>query len=80
MDLPLAGFVGAMVGTIVAAIIFAALVGTLDRALRASDRSESAEQRAEFESRLSAVRRTVLGADIAAFAVTDYWLGQKLGG
>jgi len=80
MDFPVAGFLGAMAGTIIATIVFTAFVGTVERSLRAQARSETADDRAELENKVSVIRRTVLAVDIAAFAAAGYWIGQMIGG
>jgi hypothetical protein len=80
MELSLAGLLGAVVGTALGAINYAVIVGFVEARLRALDKSQTAEERAEFERKLSMMRRLVLGIDIAVLASIGYWFGQTLGG
>ena len=78
MVLSFGGWLGAMVGAIVAALCYAMIIPTLDRRLRAGDRSATPQEREAFEEKLSIVRRTVLGIDMLAFASLGYWFGRGL--
>jgi hypothetical protein len=80
MELSLAGFVGAVIGTVLGVINFAMVVGFVERRLRALDKSQTAQECEEFERKLSVMRRTILGIDIVAFSAVGYWLGKTLGG
>ena len=80
IDLSLAGFLGAIAGTVVAAVAYAPLVVFLERRFRSRDPSQSADERAMFEQEVFLLRRVVLAADIIVFAGLGYWLGQLIGG
>jgi hypothetical protein len=80
MDVSLAGWLGAFVGAVIGVINYAILVPSVERRLRALDRSESAVERADFEGRISLMRRLILGIEVAAFAAVGYWLGRTIGG
>jgi hypothetical protein len=77
MELSLAGFLGAVAGTALGVANFVMAVGYVAARLRALDKSETAAQREEFETKISVMRRLVLGIDIFAFGALGYWLGKK---
>ena len=79
MVLSLGGWLGAMVGTIVAVVCYAMIIPAVERRLRATDKSATPQEREAFEEKLSVMRRTVLGLDVAAFAALGYWFGRGLG-
>jgi len=79
-DLSTWGLIGAVVGTIVGTVNYFAVIGFVEKSLRAHDRSQTDEERAEFESKIGIMRRTVLGLDILFFGGLGYWLGRTLGG
>jgi hypothetical protein len=80
MELSLAGLLGAFVGTVLGVINYAVIVGFVERRLRALDTSQTPAERAEFERKISILRRTVLGIDIVVFAAIGYWFGRTVGG
>jgi hypothetical protein len=80
MELPLAGLLGAMIGTMLGAINYAVIVGFVVGRLRALDTSQSAQERAAFEEKVWLMRRLILGLDIVVFAAIGYWFGNTLGG
>jgi hypothetical protein len=79
MDLTYAGLAGAVIGTAVGAANYVMLVPFVVRRLRAIDRSQSAEERAEFENKLGIFRRLVLTFDLVGFGAIGYWLGRLVG-
>ena len=79
MELPLAGLIGAMIGTVLGAINYAVLVGFVVGRLRVLDTSQTAEERAAFEEKISVMRRLILGLDIVVFAGIGYWIGKTIG-
>jgi hypothetical protein len=80
VDFPFAGFVGAVAGIVIGVINYALVISIVESRLRALDRSQSAEERKEFEDKLSLMRRMVLGIDIVVFSAVGYWAGRTLGG
>jgi hypothetical protein len=68
MELSLAGLVGAMIGTLLGAVNYAVIVGFVVKTLRSRDNAQTAAERDAFESRMSVVRRLILGADVAICA------------
>ena len=80
MDVSLPGWIGAIVGALVGAVNYAVVVRLLEPRLRALDKSESVAERAEFERKISLMRRLILGIEVTAFAAIGYWLGRTIGG
>ena len=80
MDFPVAGFLGAIAGVVIGVINYALVIRVVESRLRALDRSQSAEERKEFENKLSLMRRIVLGIDIVVFSAVGYWAGRAIGG
>jgi hypothetical protein len=80
MDLSPAGLLGAMLGTIVGVLNYAVFLRVLVPRLRALDKSQSREERDEFERKMSLMRRIILGADVVLFAAVGYYAGRYIGG
>ena len=80
MELPLAGMLGALIGIVLAAVNYVVIVGFVEARLRALDKSQTAAERAEFEGKISLMRRLILAIDIAVFACVGYWFGKTIGG
>jgi hypothetical protein len=80
MELSLAGLLGAFVGCVLGVINYAVIVGFVEARLRALDRSQGPAERAEFEAKISLMRRIILGLDILVFAAVGYWFGKTVGG
>jgi hypothetical protein len=80
MDYSLPAWLGALAGTAVAVALYVPLIGTVDRRWRAQAPSQTLEQRAAFEEKLSIVRRVILAVGIAVFATAGYWIGNALAG
>ena len=78
MELSLGGWLGAILGAIVAVVGYAMIIPSVERRLRALDKSATPQEREAFEEKLSVMRRTVLGLDIAAFASLGYWFGRGI--
>jgi len=78
MDFSLPAWIGALIGTIIAVIIYVPGIRIFERQQRAQSGPMTLEQRQAFEDKLSAMRRLILGADIAILAVAGYWLGAAL--
>ncbi len=79
-DLSLGGLIGAIAGTVLAGVNYAMVIGFVEKSLRTHDRSETPEERATFESKLSIMRRAVLGLDLLLFGGIGYWIGDAIGG
>jgi hypothetical protein len=80
MEFSLPAWLGSLGGTIVAVAIYVPAIRVVERRLRAGRGPQTIEQRAAFETKLSVVRRLILGADIAILAIAGYWIGNILGG
>jgi hypothetical protein len=80
MEFSLPALIGAAAGTAVGAFNYAMLVGVVERALRSNDTSQTDAERATFESKISLMRRMVLGADILIFGAIGYVFGKTIGG
>jgi hypothetical protein len=77
MLISLAGFLGAIVGTALGAINYVIVVPLLEQRLRALDKSETAAERDAFETKISLMRRLILGIEVFALGGLGYWLGMK---
>ena len=64
----------------VAAVNYFAVIGFVEKSLRSHDRSQTAEERAEFDRKIGVMRRTVLALDILFFGGLGYWIGEALSG
>jgi hypothetical protein len=79
MEYSLPAWLGALAGTVVAVAIYVPCMRLLDRHMRAQDGSATPEERDAFEEKLSLIRRSVLGVDIAILATLGYWIGKVIG-
>jgi len=75
--LSLGGFIGAIVGTALGAINYVIVVPLLEQRLRALDKSETVAEREEFESKISLMRRLILGIEVLTLGGLGYWLGMR---
>jgi len=80
LDFSLPAWIGALIGTMIAVIVYVPGIRIFERQQRAQSGPMTLEQRQAFEDKLSAMRRLILGADIAILAVAGYWLGAVLSG
>jgi hypothetical protein len=80
MEFSLPGLIGAFVGIVIGVINYGVLISFVEKALRATDKSQTAEERAAFESRISMMRKLILGGDIVVFGALGYLLGTTIGG
>ena len=80
MEFSLPGLIGAFVGIVVGVINYGVLISFVEKALRATDKSQTAEERAAFESKISMMRKLILGGDIFAFGLVGYIFGRTIGG
>ena len=77
MELSLGGFLGAIAGTAIGVVNYVVLVPFVEQRLRALDKSATAAERDEFEARISAMRRVILGVELFTLGGLGYWLGVK---
>jgi hypothetical protein len=80
MDLSPSGLLGAMLGTIVGVLNYVVFLRVLVPRLRVLDKSQSREEREEFERKMSLMRRIILAADVVLFAAVGYYAGRFIGG
>ena len=80
MAFSLPGLIGAFIGIVLGVMNYAVIVGFTEKRLRALDKSETAEAKAEFERKISLMRRIILGTDIVVFGAIGYWFGRTIGG
>jgi hypothetical protein len=80
LDISLAGLVGAFIGTIVAGVNYHLFIGVLERSMRESSPTQTAEERDTLDTKLSIIRRIVLTVDLFAFAAVGYWIGKTYWG
>jgi hypothetical protein len=76
MELSVAGFLGAIVGTAIGVANYVVAVPFVEQRLRALDKSATAAEREEFEGKISVMRRLILGIDVFTFGGLGYWLGM----
>ena len=80
MEYSLAGFIGAFVGVVIGAINYGVVIAVVEARLRKLDRSQTREEKDEFERKISLMRRIVLAIDIVVFSAVGYWFGRTIGG
>jgi hypothetical protein len=80
VEYSLPGFIGAFVGVVLGVINYGVIISIVEARLRKLDRSQTREEKEEFEHKLSLMRRIVLGIDIVAFSAVGYWFGRTVGG
>jgi hypothetical protein len=79
-DFSSAGLIGALVGLIVGWIDYKVVGGFIERRLRATDRSTTAAEKADYERRIGWFRRIWFVATVVAFPFAGYWLGRAIAG
>jgi hypothetical protein len=80
VDYSLPGFIGAFVGVVIGVINYAVIIAIVEGRLRKLDRSQTREERNEFERKTALMRRIVLGIDVVVFSAVGYWFGRTIGG
>ena len=75
-----AGVIGAIVGLIIGWIDYKVAGGWVEGRLRATDRSKTAAEKADYERRIGWFRRIWFVATVVAFPIIGYWLGRTIGG
>jgi hypothetical protein len=80
MDLSPSGLLGAMLGTVVGVLNYVVFLRVVVPRLHALDKSQSREEREEFEHKVSLMRRIILGVDVVLFGAVGYYAGRFIGG
>ena len=78
--LSLPGLIGAAMGLLLGLINYGVVVAFVEKRLRSLDRSASAAEKAEFERRVTLMRRIILVVDVVALGGVGYLFGRTLGG
>jgi hypothetical protein len=78
MEFSVPAWLGGLAGTIVAVAIYVPAIRLIEQRLRAQSGPKSLEQRAEFEEKLSIMRRLILAADVAILATVGYLIGNAI--
>jgi hypothetical protein len=79
MEFSLPAWLGGLAGTVVAVVIYVPAIRVVERRMRAQSGPQTRERHAEFEDRLSVLRRLILAAGIAILATMGYWVGNAFG-
>jgi hypothetical protein len=74
--LSVGGFLGAIAGVALGAINYAITVPLIEQRLRALDKSETAAEREALETKISLMRRLILGIEVLFLGGLGYWLGK----
>ena len=80
MDFSMPAWIGVLIGTMIAVAIYVPGIRRFEQQQRTQSGPMTLEQRKAFEDKLSVMRRFILGADIAFFAIAGYWLGTTFSG
>jgi hypothetical protein len=75
-----AGLIGAALGLILGWVDYKVVGRIVERQLRATDRSTTAAEKADYERRIGWFRRIWFVATVCAFPVVGYFLGRAIGG
>jgi hypothetical protein len=77
IEFPVAGFLGAVGGTILAAMVYLAGAVVVLPRLHARIAAMEGSQRQRYEARFCLMRQAVLAADIALLGSIGFWLGER---
>ena len=80
MGLSLWGQIGALIGAALGYINFRVIIAILEPRLRATDRSQTADERGAFERKIVLLRRVLFFLEITILAVVGYFVGNLFGG
>jgi hypothetical protein len=80
MTISVAGLAGAVLALAFGLLNYRIVVSSLERRLRALDRSQSAQEREAFEGKLALMRRIILWTDMVVFPPVGYTVGAMLAG
>jgi hypothetical protein len=75
-----AGLIGALLGLVVGWFDYKIVGGLIEGRLRATDRSATAAEKADYERRIVWFRRLWFAATVVAFPFFGYWLGRTIFG
>jgi hypothetical protein len=80
MGLSLWGQIGALIGAALGYINFRVIIAILEPRLRATDRSQTADERGAFERKIVLLRRILLVLEIGILGAVGYFVGNLFGG
>ncbi|HZB39106.1 MAG TPA: hypothetical protein VE443_14045 [Beijerinckiaceae bacterium] len=75
-----AGLIGAAIGLILGWLDYRIVGGLIEGKLRATDRSETPAEKAEYERRVEWFRRLFFVATVCVFPVVGYFVGRAIAG
>lgn len=75
-----AGLIGALVGLLAGWLDFRIVGGFVERKLRETDRSTTADEKADYERRIVWFRRLFFVMAVGTFPVIGYFIGRAIGG
>ncbi|MEJ0076665.1 MAG: hypothetical protein WDO17_14675 [Alphaproteobacteria bacterium] len=75
--LSLGGFLGALAGAALGAVNYVITVPLIEKRLRELDKSEATADREALESKISLMRRLILGIEVLFLGGIGYWLGAN---
>jgi hypothetical protein len=74
------GLIGAALGLILGWLDYRIVGGVIEGKLRATDRSGTSAEKAEYERRIAWFRRLFFVATVCVFPIVGYFLGRAIGG
>lgn len=80
MEFSTAGLVGAAAGLILGWVDYKVVGGIVERALRRTDKSTTAEEKSDYERRIRLFRIVFLVGTVGVFPILGYLLGRALFG
>jgi hypothetical protein len=75
-----AGLIGAALGLILGWLDYKIVGGVIEGKLRATDRSQTPAEKADYERRIEWFRRRWFVATVCVFPVVGYVIGRAIGG
>jgi hypothetical protein len=75
MSFSLASVIGALIGGAIGIASAIVILTALEARLRALDKSQSADEREDFERRVMLMRRIILTVETIVFAAVGYFVG-----
>ena len=78
MSFSLASVIGAVIGAAIGIASAIVILNALEGRLRALDKSQSADEREDFERRIVLMRRIILTVETVVFAAVGYFAGPLL--
>ena len=80
MEMSTAGLAGAGIGLVLGWIDYKVVGGIVERALRRTDRSATADEKTDYERRIRLFRIVFFVGTVGVFPILGYLLGQMLFG